>query len=224
MTEVNHSNQLSDTERLNYERVIGRLAQASNIEKALLWIIVILVLVGTGAVIHDGYQQNHQNAAAIVRQDKELASLDTQAGQIKTLTQQNQTLSQENHDLNQQARDQSFCFAKAFAIYTQTHQPVYLSQIQSCNVTPVNGTGGTTGSTTNTSLSVAQPQSQPQLSVGQGQNQTLGNGGGTGNNGNGNGGDTKTCPTGQTGTPPNCKAAPVKTLICTLTLGLLGCK
>lgn len=77
------------------------------------------------------------------------------AQQVKSLSAENQSISQENKDLATQIRQQQTCFFKAFAIFTQTYQPVTLEQIQSCSVSPTSSTSATS----NTSGTAASPQS-----------------------------------------------------------------
>ncbi len=96
-------------------------------------LVVLILLVLNKAV------QELQQTKTIGQQNRTLIEqIQNQGEQIKTLTQQNYALSQRDSQ-------QRVCFAKAFAVFTQTHQAVNLDQIESCNIPVV--FGGTTGST-----------------------------------------------------------------------------
>lgn len=115
--------------------------------KRLPYIIALLIIIGgVGAL------QSYRKTAESVRVGRDNSE------QVKSLTLRIKKLTEENRDLNKQTRNQSFCFVKAFATYTQTLKPITLEQIIACNVT--SSTPAKPGS-----LSVAAPQSQSKVFV-----------------------------------------------------------
>lgn len=184
---------VSNTERDNYDKSVGRLAQASQLEKLLLWFIAVIAAIGLIVTVVGVNNQNDANKAAITRQTQELAA---QKKTIDTLVTLGNQRSAQINDLQNHVD----CL---FKLATQPgHSNIAITDITGCQLT-TSGSISTPSGTTTTPTTTQPSQSSTNLS----------NPSSTGT----------TSPATPKTTIPVAPLPKAKSVICTVTLGLLGC-
>lgn len=123
--------------------------------------LVTIVVLSWASTFITVINQSHKTGVAVDQTRQIVERTNALSKQNKSLSYQIKNLEQENRDLTQQSRDQSLCFVKAFAIYTQTYQPITIGQILGCNVALTPKLGLTPISTSTTTASKQTVASQP---------------------------------------------------------------